>query len=153
MSGTTNAAAGQSEQEGVFPQPLGDRFGWENITRTVARVYEDLPARERSRACIFTSNYGEASALNFLGEPYHLPPAISGHNSYYLWGPGSCTGEVMITVGIPRKEVKMGFAGVRRAATITRRYCMPEEDGVPVYVATKPRAPIGRLWPETKHYE
>jgi 4-amino-4-deoxy-L-arabinose transferase-like glycosyltransferase len=152
LSGTTNAAAGQSEQ-GVFPQPLGDRFGWQTMTKTVAGAYEGLPARERSQACVFTSNYGEASALNFLGRKYGLPPAVSGHNSYFLWGPDGCTGKTMITVGVPREQIERGYAAVERAATITCRYCMPEENGVPVYVATKPKAPIGRLWPETKHYE
>jgi hypothetical protein len=152
LSGTTNAAAGQSEQ-GVFPQPLGDRFGWQTMTKTVAGAYEGLPARERSQACVFTSNYGEASALNFLGARYGLPPAISGHNTYFLWGPDGCTGKTMITVGVPREQIERGYAAVERAATITCRYCMPEENGVPVYVATKPKAPIGRLWPETKHYE
>jgi hypothetical protein len=112
-----------------------------------------FPARERSRACVFTSNYGEASALNFLSRKYDLPPAISGHNTYFLWEPGSCTGKAMITVGVPSEQIERGYAAVERAATITCRYCMPEENGVPVYVATKPRAPIGRLWPETKHYE
>lgn len=42
---------------------------------------------------------------------------------------------------------------MERAATITCRCFMPEDNGVPVCVATKPRAPIRRLWPETKHYE
>jgi hypothetical protein len=152
MSSTGNAAAGQSEQ-GIFPQPLGDRFGWETMTQKAARVYDSLPDRERSRACIFTSNYGEASALNFLGGRYDLPPAISGHNSYFLWGPDGCTAEVMITVGVSSEEIGQAYAAVERAATITCRYCMPEENGVPVYVATKPKAPISRLWPQTKHYE
>jgi Dolichyl-phosphate-mannose-protein mannosyltransferase len=152
LSGTGNAAAGQDTQ-GIFPQPLGDRFGWENMTRTVADTYDGLPTVERPRTCIFTSNYGEASALDFLGGRYRLPPAISGHNNYYLWGPGGCTGEVMITVGIPRDEIEQVYAGVERAATITCRYCMPEENDVPVYVATKPIVPIRELWPQTKHYE
>ena len=152
LSGTTNAAAGQ-EAQGVFPQPLGDRFGWENMTKTVASAYEGLPARERSGACVFTSNYGEASALNFLSERRGLPPAISGHNTYYLWGPAGCTGKVMITVGVPRDQIERGYAAVEKAATTKCRYCMPEENGVPVYVATKPKVSIGRLWPETKHYE
>jgi hypothetical protein len=152
LSGTGDAAAGQ-EAQGIFPQPLGDRFGWDTMTRTVAGTYEGLPAEERARACIFTSNYGEASALNFLGERYGLPPAISGHNNYYLWGPGSCRGEVMITVGLSRGEVGHLYAGVERAATVTCRYCIPEEDDVPVYVGTKPKAPIRELWPQTKHYE
>ena len=104
-------------------------------------------------ACVFTSNYGEASALNFLGGRYGLPPAISGHNTYFLWGPGSCTGKVMITVGVPRDQIERGYTAVERATTIACRYCIPEENGVPVYVATKPKAPIGQLWPATKHYE
>jgi hypothetical protein len=87
LSGTTNAAAAQSEQ-GVFPQPLGDRFGWNGMVKTVGKIYDELPAGERSRACIFTCNYDEASALDFLGGRRGLPPAISGHNTYYLWGPG-----------------------------------------------------------------
>jgi hypothetical protein len=152
MSGTGNTAAGQQTQ-GALPQYFGDRFGWETMTRTVAGVYEKLPTEERGRACIFTSNYGEASALNFLGERYGLPPAISGHNSYYLWGPDGCTGEVMLTVGVPRDQIEQAYAGVERAATVTCRYCMPEENDVPVYVATEPKVPIRELWPQTKHYE
>ncbi len=123
------------------------------MTRTVASVYDDLPTEERARACIFTSNYGEASALNFLGGRYGLPPAISGHNNYYLWGPDGCAGEVMITVGVPKGDVEQIYTGVERAATITCRYCVPEEGDVAVYVATKPRIPIRELWPQAKHYE
>jgi 4-amino-4-deoxy-L-arabinose transferase-like glycosyltransferase len=152
LSGTGNAAAGQDAQ-GIFPQPLGDRFGWENMARTVADTYDGLPTEERARTCIFTSNYGEASALNFLGGRYRLPPAISGHNSYYLWGPGSCTAEIIVTVGIPRGKIQQVYAGIERAATITCRYCVPEENDVPVYVATKPIVSIQKLWPQTKHYE
>lgn len=153
MSDTGNASAGQ-EGEGVFPQPLGDRFGWNSMARTVASVHDDLPAKKRTRACVFTSNYGEASAINFLGGRYGLPPAISGHNNYYLWGPGECDGEVMITVGVPRGQVEQFYSGVRKAATNTCRYCvLEEEDGASVYVATKPKATIRELWPRTKHYE
>ena len=153
MSDTGNASAGQ-EGEGVYPQYLGDRFGWSTMTQTVASVRDDLPFAERSRTCIFTANYGEASALNFLGDRYRLPPAISGHNNYYLWGPGECTGEVMITVGLSRGEVERGYVDVQSAATNTCRYCvLEEENGAPVYVATKPKSPIAELWPRTKHYE
>jgi hypothetical protein len=152
MSGAGNASAGQQTQ-GTFPQYLGDRFGWETMTQTVAEAYEGLPAAQRSQACIFTSNYGEASALNFLGDRYDLPPAISAHNNYYLWGPGRCTGETMITVGFLHGEVEQVYDGVARAATITCHYCMPEENDVPVYVARKPKVQIRELWPQTKHYE
>ena len=59
----------------------------------------------------------------------------------------------MITVGFLHREVEQVYEGVARAATITCRYCMPEENDVPVYVARKPKVPIRELWPQTKHYE
>ena len=59
----------------------------------------------------------------------------------------------MVTVGIPRDEIEQAYAGVERAATIFCRYCVSEENDVPVYVATKPIVPIRELWPQTKHYE
>jgi hypothetical protein len=123
------------------------------MTRTVADTYDSLPTEERTRACIFTSNYGEASALNFLDGHYGLPPAISGHNNYHLWGPNGCTGEVMVIVGIPRGVVEQVYADVKRAATVTCQYCVSEESDVAVYVATRPEVSIRDLWPQTKHFE
>ncbi|WP_126553139.1 hypothetical protein [Dictyobacter kobayashii] len=66
-------------------QPLVDRFGWEEQVALIARVYHSLPMNEQRVACIFTENYGEASALLKFGGRYHLPhrsadttPSISG---------------------------------------------------------------------------
>jgi hypothetical protein len=39
-----------------------------------------------ARAVILTSNHGEAGALTFFGRG-SLPLVVSGHNSYFLWGP------------------------------------------------------------------
>ena len=71
----------ERREEGKLPQHFADRFGWENMVATVAGVYQSLPPQERSRACIFTGNYGEAGAIDFFGSRYGLPGAISGHNS------------------------------------------------------------------------
>jgi 4-amino-4-deoxy-L-arabinose transferase-like glycosyltransferase len=73
-------------------QVLVDRFGWEEQVALIAQVYHGLPPDERRVACIFTANYGEASALVQFGGRYHLPPPISGHNAFYIWGPHGCTG-------------------------------------------------------------
>lgn len=151
LTGTGNNGAGQ-KTAGSFPQYLGDRFGWETMSATVAKVYAGLPAEQRARACVFTVNYGEASALNFFAARYHLPPAISGHNNYYLWGPGSCTGDVIITVGLSQGEAAMSFDSVVQAATITCDYCMDEENDLPVYVCTQPKAGLSQLWARVKHY-
>jgi hypothetical protein len=37
-----------------------DKNTWETMAATVARVNDSLPAEDRSRACVFTANYGEA---------------------------------------------------------------------------------------------
>ena len=123
------------------------------MSRTVAGVYDRLPAKQHSEACIFTGDYGEASALNILGKNYGLPPAICGHNSYYLWGPDGCSGKTIITVGVGRGDVSKGYSQVVQAATTRCHYCASEEDDLPIYVATKPKAPLPTLWPGTKHFD
>ena len=57
-----------SGETGPLPQNLGDRFGWNTMVSTLAQAYDTLPANERNQACIFTSDYGQASAVNFLGK-------------------------------------------------------------------------------------
>jgi hypothetical protein len=69
-----------------------------DLRTMVAQVYDSLNATEKSQICIFTSNYGEASALTVLGKSCPLPSVISGRNNYYIWGPGNCTGSVLIIV-------------------------------------------------------
>ena len=136
----------------VLPQWLADRFGWDTMVATVAGVYDVLPASEQSSACIFTDNYGEASAIDFLGPRYHLPLAISGHNNYFLWGPRGCTGAVVISVGVSRGDLDALFGSVAPAATITCQYCMPYEDNLTVYVARQPKRPVQAVWPGVKHF-
>jgi 4-amino-4-deoxy-L-arabinose transferase-like glycosyltransferase len=151
LTGVGNGGAGQSTA-GTFPQYLGDRFGWNALTASVARVYAALPPAEQRQACIFTANYGEASALALLGAPYHLPPVISGHNNYFLWGPGTCTGQVIIAVNIPQATLAQGFHQVTLAGTSTCAYCMAYEDGIPIDVCTQPVAPLSVLWLSTRHF-
>jgi Dolichyl-phosphate-mannose-protein mannosyltransferase len=161
LTGVGNGGAGQPTA-GAFPQYLGDRFGWDTMAATVGTVYQRLPADERAHACIFTDNYGEASALNFLGPQYHLPPAISGNNNYFFWGPGSCDGSVLITVGLPLDQVQYtdihtlheSYARLVQVATNTCQYCMESENDLPIYVCTQPTfSNFSRdVWPRLQHF-
>lgn len=137
---------------GVLPQQLADRFGWDTLTATIAGVYHHLPEQDQAVACILVDNYGEAGAIDLYGPAYHLPPAISGHNTYYLWGPGNCTGEVVITLGLAEKDLQSFFSSVTQAATVTCSYCMPEENNLPVYVARHLEVPISQIWSYVRHY-
>ena len=152
FSGVANGAAAQASV-GAFPQYLGDRFGWNTMTATVAKVYDSLNASERAEACIFTSNYGEASALIILGKNYSLPPVISGHNNYYIWGPGKCSGDVLIIVSPSLGNVRNYFNTVYIAANITCTYCMPDENNIPVVVAIGPTISLQSAWPSLKHFD
>ncbi len=143
-----------SGETGPLPQNLGDRLGWTAMVSTLAQVYNTLPSNVRSEACIFTSNYGEASAVNFLGKSLGLPKAISGHNSYYIWGPDSCSGKVLITVGISLTSAQSEYANVTLLTTIKCQYCMDLENNVPVLLCTNPRfASIASVWPRVRSYD
>jgi hypothetical protein len=135
-----------------LPQYFADRFGWENLAATVARVYQALPPEDQAQACIFGSNYGETGAINFFGRAYGLPQAISGHNQHYLWGPGNCTGEVMIVVGVPRQDLVGVFDSVTVGETARCSYCMPYESNLPVLIGRGLRVPLKDFWPRVRNY-
>jgi len=152
VSGTNTGVA--SGETGPLPQELGDRLGWPQMVSTVASVYDTLPPSEKSEACIFASNYGEASALIFLGRGMGLPPVISGHNNFYVWGPGSCTGQVLITVGEPLSAVQAEFENATLVTTITCQYCMNLENNLPVVLGTNPTfTSIAAEWPLVRAYD
>jgi hypothetical protein len=136
-----------------LPQYFADQFGWPELTAEVARVYAALPPADQAKAVIFTENYGEASALAFFGGPYHLPPAISGHNNYYLWGPGDATGDVVIVVGDQdATDLRQSFREVTQAGVTNCTYCIDYENHSPIFVARQPIEPISAIWPSVKHY-
>ncbi|HZS94320.1 MAG TPA: glycosyltransferase family 39 protein [Chloroflexota bacterium] len=141
---------------GPLQQTLADRLGWGGLTNTVERVYAALPPAERQQACVLASNYGEAGALQQLAPPGRLPPVISGHNNYYLWGPGGCTGKVLITVGFSPGDIpgaRSYFTHITRAATDRCAYCISYERVLPIYVLSgAQRAIFPRLWPKVKSF-
>src|SRR5918995_367621 len=143
----------ETREVAELPQTFADRFGWEGMTKTVARVYDRLPPEERTEACVLTGNYGEAGAIDFFGAQHGLPKAISGHNSYYVWGPRGCSGETVVSVGVPRERLKGVFGRIERTGTVRCRYCMPDEDDLPVYVLGDPKLPFEEAWPRFKHYD
>ena len=143
---------GERHEMGRLPQHFADMLGWPELAANVARVYDALPAADRERACVFAQNYGEAGAVDVLGAPLGLPRAISGHNSYFLWGPRGCTGDVVIAIGGERKDYEEAFASVEQAAVHTCVDCMPYENNLPIWVARGARLPLAALWPRVKHF-
>jgi MFS family permease len=142
----------ENEQTSEFPQFFADRFGWQEEVNEVTRIYNALPAADRARAGIFCSNYGEASAINFLGAGRGLPFAISGHNSYWMWGPHGESGEVMIVIsGGSIDEVRKYYNSVEIAGRMQHPYAMPYENRN-IYLCRGRKASIPADWAEFKHY-
>ncbi|MBN2387256.1 MAG: glycosyltransferase family 39 protein [Anaerolineales bacterium] len=134
-----------------LPQNFADRFGWSEKAEAVWAAYAHLSPEDQARACIFTGNYGQAGALEFFGPD--LPPVISGHNNYYLWGPGDCSGEVILTIGIPVEDLTPVFATVEPAGVAECDYCMPYEDDLTIYLCRDLAVPLDQAWPMVKHYD
>ncbi len=151
--GEEPSSSGERQEIGRLPQFFADRHGWPELVATVGSVHRALPEAERRVACVFAENYGQAAAVDVLGRAHGLPRAIAGHNAYWMWGPGTCTGEVMLVIGARRETLERVFERVELAATHTCGLCMPYENDKPIWVARGPRAPLTALWPEVKHYD
>jgi 4-amino-4-deoxy-L-arabinose transferase-like glycosyltransferase len=130
-----------------------ESVGWPRFVATVARVWRRLPEAERTRAVIFTGNYGEAGAVDRFGRPLGLPRAYSGHNNFARWGipPGSA-GPVIV-LGWERREYLQGsFVGCVESARIDNGVQLDnEEQGGPVWTCRAPAKPWAELWPELRH--
>ena len=134
--------------------PLPDRYGWSGMVSNLSKAYVTLSVDIRNQACIFTSNYGEASAVNFFGRSMGLPQAISGHNNYYIWGPDSCTGQVLITIGVSLSTAQQAYKNVTTLTTLLCQYCISYEQNLPVYLCTNPNfSSLATAWPGVRHYD
>ncbi len=137
---------------GEVPQHFADQLGWNTLVATLARAYDRLPSDQRREAVIFTRDYGQASAVDFFGPRYGLPHAISGHNSYYLYGTRGASGNVVLSVGVARAKLATEFRGIRRVGLYHDPYVLPDFNNLPIYLCTAPIEPLGRWWPAAKHY-
>ena len=147
------ATSGENLKVVRLPQHFADMHGWPQMAARVAAAYHALPPADRAKAVFFGSNYGEAAAIDVYGRRLGLPPAIGGHNQYWLWGPRGADGSVIIELGGTREEHLREFASVEQAGEIDDPYAMPYESGRPIWVERGLKQPLSVLWPKAKHYE
>jgi hypothetical protein len=147
-----SATAGERNALGVLPQHFADMHGWPEMAARVAAVHAALPPADRARAVFYGRNYGEAAAIDVFGRALGLPPAISGHNEYFLWGPRGHDGSVVIVIGGSRAELEAQFREVEVAGWLDHPYAMPYETGQPIYVARGMKVPLPIAWPRVKNF-
>ena len=134
----------------ALAQLYADMFGWDDMANVISGVYHNIPANERAGCAILAGNYGEAGAIDYYGPKLGLPKAISGHNSYFDWGPRQYTGDCLIIFGERATEFVKLFGQVERVATISNPHAMAVEQNVPVFLCHRPLAPLAELWPRFK---
>jgi Dolichyl-phosphate-mannose-protein mannosyltransferase len=136
---------------GDLPQLFADMFGWQEQVGAVAGVYQALPEPERAQAVVLAYNFGEASAIDYFGPKLRLPPAISGHNQYGLWGPGAMTGQVAVAIGFSERQLRQFYDEVTPAASVSPQYAMPEESQLTIFVCRRPRKTLQESWAAWKY--
>jgi 4-amino-4-deoxy-L-arabinose transferase-like glycosyltransferase len=129
-----------------------DTVGWPQFTRAVAAQDAALARAGERPTSIFAGNYGEAGALAVLGGGYHLPPVLSGHNTFWLWGPGRASDRTVLVVDA-LSQLRPYFASCRPLATFHTPYHVQSEyNGLEIGVCTGPSAGWRALWPRLRHY-
>jgi hypothetical protein len=142
----------ENHATGPLPQLYADQFGWKEMAEAVAQVYNNLPVDEKWGCAIFGQNYGQAGAIDFFGAKLGLPNALSGHQSYYYWGPRGYTGECMIVMDDRPERLSALFDRYEKAATVYHPYSMPYQH-FDVYLCHGLHQPLEKLWPRVKTWD
>jgi hypothetical protein len=137
---------------GLLPQHYADMFGWPEMEAGVARACATLTPEERQHAVIYVQNYGEAGAIELLGERDHLPPVICAHNNWWLWGPGATDGSVIVVVGADHADEVRDFRSYTVVDTVGHTLAMPYERDLEVGVGRGLRFPLQGAWARMKNY-
>ena len=135
-----------------MPQFFADRFGWPEMTATVARAYFSLPPDIRAKTAIFGNDYGQSGAIDFYGPRYGLPKSIGNHLSNWYWGARGYTGDSILVLGDDRETLEREFEFVKPMAEIGHPYAMAQEHFTLFWVQ-KPRGfTLQSIWPRLKHF-
>jgi hypothetical protein len=132
-------------------QIFSDQFGWQEMVEKTAAVYNGLPPEEREKAAVFAGNYGEAGAIDFFGARYGLPKAVSGHQSYFLWGPRGSTGEVLIILGAKKEDAEKSCESVEEKTEVNHPLS-PSYEKYKILVCRRTKAPLPEIWGSLKHW-
>ncbi len=141
-----------SHMRAILPQHFADEFGWEEIIAAVNQAYSRLSPEERAGCGIFAQNYGQAGAIDFFGGRNGLPPALSGHQTYFLWGPRSYSGNCLIVLDDSREVLEREFEHVEYVGKSSDNpYAMERE--IPIFICRGAKfGSLAEIWPRLKRW-
>ncbi len=146
------AASQERTRVGLLPQHFADMFGHEELVAEVAKVFHSLPAAEQARTGIYADSYGEAGSVDLFGPRYGLPKAISGHNSYWLWGPGTRPFETLLVLGGSQEDHYDACTDVTLGGRFHHPYVMPRSNDNPIWICRGLKGNAEQIWPLVRHF-
>ncbi len=148
---------------GIFPAPdeaagvgakitqiFSDEFGWRALAASVGDFYHSLPEEDRRVTGIFTWNYGEAAAIDIFGRSAGLPPAMSGEDQYFVWGPQSSGARNLVLVNVDATAWQKRCTTLQQVATFGVPFAMPYESDRPILLCRGLTQSLPALWPDLK---
>jgi hypothetical protein len=143
----------QVDDTAVLPLHFAQRFGWRELAEAVARAADTLSPDERAAAVVLAPGYGAAGAVEHYAAEFALPPAVSGHNNYWLWGLGDRSGDVAIAIAQSDAQLTRWYTSVERVGAVECRWCVPYLARASIYVARGLRVPREQFWAEQRRFE
>jgi hypothetical protein len=144
----------EAHQLADLPQSYADRFGWEEMAKTVSDAYQMVPENERPKTIVYAHNYGEAGAIDYYRGKYDLPPVVCPHNSYWFWGQAYVKKdiEVIIIIGGSIEDHLHSLQDVRQVAVHRCQHCMPYENNLPIFIGRTLKRPLSEIWASDKMF-
>lgn len=141
-----------SHARAALPQWYADQFGWREIVAETAVAWDQLSPKERGDCGIFAQDYGQAGAIDFFGPHYGLPASLSGHQTWYLWGPRGYSGSCLIVLDDDRETLEKLWNNVQYVGTSADNpYALEKQ--IDVFICRGAKfGTLADLWPKLKKW-
>jgi 4-amino-4-deoxy-L-arabinose transferase-like glycosyltransferase len=145
------AAQERGDSGDLVPSLFADMLGWHDFVREVGAAYVSLPPQVRAHTSVLVDNYGEAAALDIYGAPYGLPPALSGHNQYFLWGERGQDPANLIRVQSHPERLRPYCREMTVFRTTQSPYARDFENGKAIAFCRGLHPSLATIWPSLKN--
>lgn len=131
----------------------GEQIAWPHMVSQIGTAYSALPAAQREHTDIFTSNYGEAGAIDRYGKEFGLPSASSGHNAFWSWGPSADSPSSVLIVGDDASVFSPWCDSLFVVGQLSNVQGVENDEyGAPLTLCTGFNRSWASVWPALKHF-
>jgi hypothetical protein len=142
----------RSHARAALPQHYADQYGWNEVVTGVVGAWNQIPEAERADCGIFAQDYGQAGAIDFLGPKFGLPQSLSGHQTWWLWGPRQYSGNCMIVLDDDQETLEKIWQNVKYVGrTPDNPYALERNLTIFICRGLK-QGTLTDLWPKLKKW-